>query len=74
MVSFKAKFRVLQELFAKNRRGEAFGPPSGARVNRGEVPIMDFEFFKIYSQTTFIFIFYVSFMTHILRRQALKFL
>ena len=27
MASFKAKFPVLQELFAKNHRGEAFGPP-----------------------------------------------
>ena len=35
MASFKAKFPVLQELFAKNHRGP-FGPPppSGARVNR----------------------------------------
>ena len=33
MASFKAKFPVLQELFAKNHRGGAFGPPSGARVN-----------------------------------------
>ena len=32
MASFKAKFTVLQELFAKNHRG-AFGSPSGARVN-----------------------------------------
>ena len=34
MASFKAKFPVLQELFAKNHRG-LFGPPppSGARVN-----------------------------------------
>ena len=31
MASFKAKFPVLQELFAKNHRG-AFGPPS----QRGE--------------------------------------
>ena len=33
MVSFKARFPVLQELFAKNHRGGPFGPPSGARVN-----------------------------------------
>ena len=34
MVSFKAKFPVLQELFAKNHRGgDPLGPPSGARVN-----------------------------------------
>ena len=33
MASFKAKFPVLQELFAKNHRRGAFGPPSGARVN-----------------------------------------
>ena len=34
MASFKAKFPVLQELFAKNHRGGGpFGPPpSGARV------------------------------------------
>ena len=32
MASFKAKFPVLQELFAKNHGG-AFGPPTGARVN-----------------------------------------
>ena len=33
MASFKAKFPVLQELFAKNHRGSPLGPPSGARVN-----------------------------------------
>ena len=34
MASFKAKFPVLQELFAKNHRGGPLGPPpSGARVN-----------------------------------------
>ena len=34
MTSFKAKFPVLQELFAKNHRGGPLGPPpSGARVN-----------------------------------------
>ena len=27
MASFKAKFPVLQELFAKNHRGGAFAPP-----------------------------------------------
>ena len=34
MASFKAIFPVLQELFAKNHRGEALWPPppSGARV------------------------------------------
>ena len=33
MASFKAKFPVLQELFAKNHRGGPLGPPpSGARV------------------------------------------
>ena len=32
MASFKAKFLVLQELFAKNDRG-ALWAPSGARVN-----------------------------------------
>ena len=33
MASFKAKFPVLQELFAKNHRGGGpFGPPGGARV------------------------------------------
>ena len=36
MVSFKAKFPVLQELFAKNHRGLfAPPPPSGARVKSG---------------------------------------
>ena len=36
MASFKAKFSVLQELFAKKHRGGPFAappPPSGARVN-----------------------------------------
>ena len=34
MASFKAKFPVLQELFAKNHRGGPLAPPpSGARVN-----------------------------------------
>ena len=33
MASFKAKFPVLQEPFAKNHRGGPLGPPSGARVN-----------------------------------------
>ena len=33
MASFKAKFLVLQELFAKNHRVGPFGPPSGTRVN-----------------------------------------
>ena len=32
MASFKAKFPVLQELFAKNHRGALCPPPSGARV------------------------------------------
>ena len=34
MASFKEKFSVLQELFAKNNRGRALWPPppSGARV------------------------------------------
>ena len=32
MASFKAKFPVLQELFAKNHRGALWPPPSGARV------------------------------------------
>ena len=32
MASFKAKFPVLQELFAKNHRGPFALPPSGARV------------------------------------------
>ena len=30
MASFKAKFPVLQELFAKNHRGGPFGPPPPA--------------------------------------------
>ena len=29
MASFKAKFPVLQELFAKNHRGGPLGPPAG---------------------------------------------
>ena len=33
MASFKSKFPVLQELFAKNHRGGPLAPPSGARVN-----------------------------------------
>ena len=41
MASFKAKFPVLQELFAKNHRG-AFGPPpSGARVKLAAVRYSD---------------------------------
>ena len=41
MASFKAKFPVLQELFAKNHRGGAFAPPppSGARVKAGRCGI-----------------------------------
>ena len=31
MASFKAKFPVLQELFAKNHRGGPFGPPPAGR-------------------------------------------
>ena len=35
MASFKAKFPVLQELFAKNHRGDPLPPPpSGARVKK----------------------------------------
>ena len=34
MASFKAKFPVLQELFAKNHRGALWVPPSGARVKQ----------------------------------------
>ena len=42
MASFKAKFPVLQELFAKNHRGPfAPPPPSGASVNQ---PGMMFQF------------------------------
>ena len=38
MASFKAKFPVLQELFAKNHRGGPLGPPpSGARVKTAPV-------------------------------------
>ena len=29
MASFKVKFPVLQELFAKNHRGGPLGPPAG---------------------------------------------
>ena len=32
MASFKAKFPVLQELFAKNHSRGPLAPPSGARV------------------------------------------
>ena len=36
MASFKAKFPVLQELFAKNHRGGPFGPPPAGRgINQG---------------------------------------
>ena len=31
MASFKAKFPVLQELFAKNHRGDPLGPPPAGR-------------------------------------------
>ena len=31
MASFKAKFPVLQELFAKNHRGGPFAPPPAGR-------------------------------------------
>ena len=39
MASFKAKFPVLQELFAKNHRRGPFGPPppSGARVKLRDI-------------------------------------
>ena len=37
MASFKAKFPVLQELFAKNHRGALCPPPSGARVKAPSV-------------------------------------
>ena len=47
MASFKAKFPVLQELFAKNHRGALWAPPSGARVNifheSGTVPVRKLE-------------------------------
>ena len=44
MASFKAKFPVLQELFAKNHRaGPLAPPPSGARVEvHKQRKIMDF--------------------------------
>ena len=39
MASFKAKFPVLQELFAKNHMGALWPPPpSGARINIQGVP------------------------------------
>ena len=47
MASFKAKFPVLQELFAKNHRGGPLGPPSGARVKIGQVSINTSEITKI---------------------------
>ena len=40
MASFKAKFPVLQELFAKNHRGGPLGPPSGARVKSVEFSVV----------------------------------
>ena len=47
MASFKAKFPVLQELFAKNHRGALCPPPppppSGARVNDGDVNVWKYE-------------------------------
>ena len=50
MASFKAKFPVLQELFAKNHRGALWAPPSGARVNiskkRRQLPLENFLFVK----------------------------
>ena len=33
MASFKAKFPVLQELFAKNHRGGLWAPPAGRGLN-----------------------------------------
>ena len=45
MASFKAKFPVFQELFAKNHRGALWPPPSGARVNR-PVLMMFMPFFS----------------------------
>ena len=38
MANFKAKFPVLQELFAKNHRGPFAPPPSGARVKYRSMP------------------------------------
>ena len=35
MASFKAKFPVLQELFAKNHRGGPLGPPAGRGLRLG---------------------------------------
>ena len=45
MASFKAKFPVLQELFAKNNRGGALWapPPSGARVKVHKLVIEAFS-------------------------------
>ena len=40
MESFKAKFPVLQELFAKNHRGGPFGPPPPA--GRGLIAIVTY--------------------------------
>ena len=37
MASFKAKFPVLQELFAKNHRGGPLGPPAGRGLRGGGV-------------------------------------
>ena len=39
MASFKARFPVLQELFAKNHRGPFAPPPSGARVKRSQTEL-----------------------------------
>ena len=46
MASFKAKFPVLQELFAKNHRGPLPPPPSGARVKFFFLIFFTFENFQ----------------------------
>ena len=41
MASFKAKFPVLQELFAKNHRGPFAPPPAGRGLKIGTLPNVD---------------------------------
>ena len=50
MASFKAKFPVLKELFAKNHRGGGGGSPSGARVK-----IMPIKYVKYGNKTVYKF-------------------
>ena len=45
MASFKAKFPVLQELFAKNHRGGPLGPPPPPPAGRGLVALLLMTYF-----------------------------